>query len=1035
MTPHDETLDLDTARLRLAGARGREFWRSLEELAQTPEFLKLLEREQPQQVGPWVNALDRRKFLMLMGASLALAGLSGCGVSQAPRERIFPYVEQPEEITPGRPLYFATAMPLGGYGQGVLVESHEGRPTKVEGNPQHPSSPLPPDSPEHVRFGPTDVYSQASILGLYDPDRAQAVTHLSHISTWDNLGAALRAAVHGRPQQAGPPRVRILTETVTSPTLAHQLRELVRPRGWLQRVAVKWHVHEPLGRANTHEGARQAFGEIVDVRYHFERADVVLALDADFLACGPGHVRHVRDFCSRRRAEQGQRERMNCLYVVESTPSTTGAMADHRLPLRSGLVKDFARAVAAAVRGVVQGQAGAALDGLGDAPAVAGVPQGWVAALARDLTNERRRGHSLVIAGETQLPYVHALAHALNEALGNVGTTVEYTDPVAVTPPGERTALADLVADMRAGHVDVLLILGGNPVYTAPADIDFAGALDRVGLRVHLGLYEDETSATCHWHVPEAHYLESWGDVRGPDGTVSILQPLIAPLYNGRTAHDLLGALGHETQPTTYERVRRFWQSPDAPVRPGGDFEAWWRRALHDGVVAGSRLEPRRRSVRSGWAGQGAGEASGQALEIVFRQDPTLYDGRFANNGWLQELPKPLTRLTWDNAALLSPATAVRLGFAAAGSPEQANDLVIVLEYQGRRLEAPVLVAPGHADDSVTVHLGHGRTRAGHVGTGVGFNAYALRTAAAPWLGGGLVVRSAGRRHELALTQHHHLMHNRSPVRTGTVDHPPHPQHGRRELTLYDEGEHLHAPNQWGMVIDLTACTGCGACVVACQAENNIPVVGKDQVGRGREMHWLRIDSYYDGAAANPKTYFQPVPCMHCENAPCELVCPVEATAHSDDGLNDMVYNRCVGTRYCSNNCPYKVRRFNFLAYSDFATESLRLGRNPEVTVRSRGVMEKCTYCVQRIRNVQIDARRTNRAVRDGEVETACQSACPARAIVFGDLADGASKVKRLRDEAVNYDLLPEQNTRPRTTYLAALKNPNPEIEQLERGS
>jgi molybdopterin-containing oxidoreductase family iron-sulfur binding subunit len=1014
MSQPEPAIDLESARRKLEAAHGREYWRCLEELADAEGFRELLEREFPRQAAAWTGPLDRRKFLALMGGSLALAGLSGC--TSPPAERIFPYIQQPEEITPGRPQFFATAMPLAGYASGLLVQSHEGRPTKVEGNPLHPGSPKPIDAPEFARFGPSDLFAQASTLGLYDPDRSQAARYLGDISSWEEFMAAMDTADRLRNRQL---RVRVLTETVTSPTLARQLQAARE-----HFPNLRWHVYEPAGRENVSEGARLAFGQVVETIYRFDQAAVVLSLDADFLACGPGNLRHARDFAARRRFSASQENAaLNRLYVVESMPTITGAKADHRLPMRSGRVETFARVLASRL-GILQ----AAVAG----EAELNLPAGWMDALLADL----RRGRSLVIAGDGQPPAVHSLAHAMNVRLGNVGQTVEYRAPVAVEPPveppGQGTSLRDLVNEMNSRQVDLLVIVGGNPVYTAPADVRFAAALENVTTRIHLSLYFDETSERCHWHIPEAHYLESWGDARAYDGTVSLIQPLIAPLYRGRSAHELLRLLTGQPERTPYEIVRAFWRSEGRSGEP--DFEAWWRRSLHDGIVANSAAgdvrptlnEERIRNLNSGGAAGG--------IEIVFRPDPTLFDGRFANNGWLQELPKPLTRLTWDNAAFLSPATAVGHGLArSAEEAHQANGRIVTLHYQGREVSAPLWVLPGHADESVTVHLGHGRTRAGRVGNNTGFNAYALRGWDAPWIGSGLELRDTGRRVTLANTQRHHHMEGRDIVRHGTPDElrrrAEEARHNHRTAlpTLYPD-DHHHDGNKWGMVIDLNLCTGCSACVVACQAENNIPVVGKDQVIREREMHWLRIDTYYHGEPARPaelETFFQPVPCMHCENAPCELVCPVEATVHSDDGLNDMVYNRCVGTRYCSNNCPYKVRRFNFLAYADWTTESLRALRNPEVTVRSRGVMEKCTYCVQRIRNRLIDAHLEERPVRDGEIQTACQAACPAGAIVFGDLNGRGSKVARLTADSLNYALLGELGTRPRTTYLPAVKNPN----------
>jgi molybdopterin-containing oxidoreductase family iron-sulfur binding subunit len=1056
-------LDLDTARRRLEAAGGQDYWRSLEELADSPGFEEMLEREFPRQVGGWMEGLDRRHFLKLMGASLALAGLSGCG-HQAPREPLVPYNRQPEQVVPGRPLYFATAMPLAGFGSGLLVESHEGRPTKVEGNPDHPSARLPVDSPgsalppnsaERPRFGPSDLFAQGSILGLYDPDRAQSVTHVAanRPSSWEEFSDVLNRRLRG--QSEGDVnrdlRLRILTGTVTSPSLAQQIDDILHrfPRA-------RWHVYEPAGRDMARIGARFAFGQEVETVYHFEEAAVILSLDADFLSCGPGHLRYVRDFAARRRVRQGRDPRqMNRLYVVESTPSNTGAVADHRWPLRSAQVESFARAVAEEV--------GVRNIGTGAGPAH-GLREEWVRAVAEDLVAQR--GRSLVVAGDGQPPYVHALAHAMNRAMDNVGRTVEYLAPVEVRPREPEGAapaaepfasLRQLAEDMGRGEVDLLLILDSNPVCSAPADLNFAERLARVPLRVQLSLYQDETSDLCHWHIPEAHYLESWGDVRAFDGTVSIVQPLIAPLYGGRSAHDLLALLTGWQERSAYEVVRAYWRRSRAQVRrlpPGaetqpfpGDFEAWWRRAVHDGLIAGTRETRVEVRLRDDWT-NAPGVPQGQGLEIVFRPDPTIFDGRFANNGWLQELPKPLSKVTWDNAAYLSPVTATRLGLAPQGNPEQSNERVVTLRYQGRSVEAPVFALPGHPDDCVTVHLGYGRTRAGRVGSSVGFNANRLRTAGSPWFGQGLTITPTSDTHQLARTQRHHSMHGRDIVRAGTVQHRPEiepaahePRRTRRELpTLYPErgGE----GEKWGMAIDLTLCTGCSACVVACQSENNIPVVGREQVARSREMHWIRVDTYYRGDPARPadlKTYFQPVPCQQCENAPCEVVCPVAATVHSEDGLNDMVYNRCVGTRYCSNNCPYKVRRFNFLQFADWSTEAYHAMRNPDVTVRSRGVMEKCTYCVQRIRHGQINAQLEDRAVRDGEIQTACQAACPAGAIIFGDLngrglgGQEHSQVHRLQAEPLSYGLLFEQNTRPRTLYLAAIKNPNPAIRTEER--
>jgi molybdopterin-containing oxidoreductase family iron-sulfur binding subunit len=919
-----------------------------------------------------------------------MAGLAACA---PPREQVVPYVNRPEDVVVGKPLFFATAMPLGGYGTGLLVESHEGRPTKVEGNPDHPAS-----------LGATDPYAQAAPLSLYDPERSQAVTFQGRIRPWEDFARALAAQL-GELRADGGAGLRILTEMVSSPTLADQLARLLAAY-----PGARWHAWEPLHRDNARAGAVLAFGEVVETRYHFERADVVVALDSDFLACGPGSLRYVRDFTGRRRLYQDAAA-MNRLYAAESTLTTTGAAADHRLPLRSEQVEALARALAAQV-GVGGPSGGASLP--------EGIPTEWLNQAAGDLLGHR--GTGLVVAGDGQPAAVHALAHAMNAALGNSGTTVTYTDPVLVTTsaPNPAAHLRALVDDLAAGGVTTLLILGGNPAYDAPADLPFAENVARAAFSAHLSLYADETSALCQWHVPEAHFLEAWGDVRAFDGTVTIIQPLIAPLYGGRAAQEVLALLSGQGAASAYDVVRAYWQGQ----RPGGDFEAWWRAALNAGVVPGTALPERTVTVTLDAGTLPPLAPPGAGLEAVFRPDPGVYDGRFANNAWLQELPRPLTTLTWDNAALVGPATAERLGVK--------NEDVVVLTLAGRSVEAPVWVLPGHAADSVTLPLGFGRTRAGQAGEGAGFNSYVLRTAGAAWFAPGLEVRPTGRSYPLAATQLHHRMEGRDLVRTGTFAQfqadPNVLQPHRLETGPALETESLYPEvpyegYRWGMAIDLTACVGCSACMVACQAENNIPVVGKDEVRRQREMHWLRVDSYFEGDADNPATTFQPVPCMHCETAPCEVVCPTNATVHSEDGLNDMVYNRCVGTRFCSHNCPYKVRRFNFLQYADYDTAAFDLLHNPDVTVRTRGVMEKCTYCVQRIRAATSQAALEGRRVRDGEMVTACQAVCPAEAIIFGDLNDPASRVAQMKASPLNYALLGELNTQPRTTYLAVIRN------------
>ncbi len=844
--------------------------------------------------------------------------------------------------------------------------------------------------------------------------------------------------------------LRLLTETIVSPTLHHQIQELLRAF-----PEARWHQYEPLSPDAARRATQTAYGEPVNTLYDFKKADVVVSLDADFLSSGPGHLRYVADFMSRRRVRTGEADAaaatMNRLYAVEPCVTSTGAKADHRLALKAQEVEDFARALAARPGVIPAGLARAA-----DHPAM----DRWLDAVAADLG--KHRGRSIILAGPREPSTVHLLAHALNEQLGNVGQTVFHTAPVEAEPVDQVQSLRELADDMEQGKVEMLVIVGGNPVFTAPADFHFAERMQKVKLRVHLSLYQDETSRLCHWHLPEAHYLESWSDTRAYDGTATIVQPLIQPLYQGRSAHELLSALTTEVPTPAYETVRSFWRKRWEGQGQSGHFEDFWETAVHDGVVPGTALPHKTFALRKDWQNQlKAPEAPAPAgdFEIVFQPDPTLYDGRFANNGWLQECPKPITTLTWDNAVLMSPATARKLGvtlghYAHGGEHGGFRMPVVQLQLGDSTVEGPAWIVPGQADDCVTVYLGHGRRDAGRVGGDqehqVGFDAYPLRTSANPGFAHGLAIRKTAKDYPLACTQQSQLMQNRDVVRAARLDEYHRDAHfaakkdedvtreeqkrGQKPLTLYPPSPAQQAKHKWGMAIDLTTCIGCKACVVACQAENNSPVVGKDQVSRGREMHWLRVDLYHASGSVTPdqptEFHFQPVPCMHCENAPCEYVCPVEATVHSADGLNDMIYQRCVGTRFCSNNCPYKVRRFNFLFYADYATPSRRLQYNPDVTVRSRGVMEKCSYCVQRIRHAEIESQKEGRDIKDGEILTACQAACPAGAIVFGDINDPASQVKQWKDSPLNYGLLSELNTLPRTTYLAALRNPNPELER-----
>lgn len=1036
------------------------YWRSLEELAQTSKFQELLHREFPASTFEPTNPVSRRTFLKLMGASLALAGITSC--SRQVDEAMVPYARPPveapytQQVLPSIPSFYATAMTLGGFASGLLVESHMGRPTKVEGNPAHPAS-----------LGGTIVYAQASILTMYDPDRSQTVLANGAVTTWNAFVEAITPLLETQRASQGA-GLHLLTETITSPTLGKQLEDFFE-----EFSAATWHQYDAVGRDNVHAGAQLAFGESVAARYQLDRAQIIVSLDSDFMAPSPGHVRYSYDFAEGRRIRSGQTE-MNRLYVAEAAPSITSSMADNRVPVHAAEIEAVARALAIKV--------GVSVPAGGDLSENA---QAWVDAVAEDLM--AHRGTGVVLVGEQQPPAVHAIAHAINDALGNVGAQnpVFYIESVEIKPIDQVDSLRTLVNAMSTGRVEMLIIFGANPAFTAPVDLDFANALTKVNTTVHLGLYADETAAMCQWHIPEAHYLESWSDARAFDGTASIIQPLISPLFGGRTAHDMIEMMLGGTR-TSHIIVQDYWRDYHQEKGVGGSFDVFWNSALSNGVVEGTTYPVKTVSAKTGSIPAPSTRAN-DGIELVFRPDPTIWDGRFANNAWLQELPKPPTQLTWDNAVLMSPNTAARIfginitkeGYVDWGHPTftshqnpsdepevrgyfesllPLNRRIVNLNYEGKTLQAPVWIVPGQADDSVTLYLGYGRQRTGQVGTGTGFNAYQLRTSDALWFASGVTISPTSQTYPLATTQDHRNMEGRHLVRVSTIEafrqdpgiiehmiHMPECDPINTDAdpvdacSLFDRDaqgnidlQWTYPKNAWGMAIDLNVCIGCSACMVACQAENNIPVVGRDQIAMGREMHWLRVDRYYEGPLDNPRSYSQPVPCMHCERAPCEVVCPVNATVHDHEGINQMIYNRCVGTRYCSNNCPYKVRHFNFFWYVDETTPLLKLARNPNVTVRSRGVMEKCTYCIQRINDARVTAKKeTNGNIADGTIMTACEAACPTGAIVFGDTSDPNSRVSQLKAQYQNYAMLGELGVTPRTTYLGRFTNPHPNLKTV----
>ncbi len=974
-------------------AAGPKYWRSLDQVADTPEFRQWVEREFPSAAAEMLDGKSRRHMLKLMAASFGMAGLAACS---RPELRFAPQVRAQMDYVPGHPYNYTTAFALNGQATGLVVETYDGRPHKIEGNPDHP-----------VSQGAATALMQASVLDVYDPDRSKTVTSGGQPSTWEEFEASLR----GLDLSNG---LRILSETVISPTL-----ESLRAQLLAKFPNARWVEYDAVSRENERAGTVLAFGQPLNVHPQFDRARVIVSLDHDFLGLDTPAPLATKLFSRRRRVESEEDlERLSRLYVVESQFSLTGANAEHRLRVKGSEVRQFARDLLAA---------------LSTPPAGEDRRAKFLAAAAADL---RAAGaEALVVAGPRQPAIVHALAHQINQALGANGKTVTFT----AAPRPDRVsagveALAALAGEMNNGQVSTLLILGGNPVYTAPRDLDFGAALAKVPNSIHLGQSVDETAAACKWHLPEAHYLEAWGDARSTSGVAAVQQPMIEPIYGGRSAIEVLAQALDLPEKKGYQLVKNYWM-----LRlPEAGKENAWRKALHDGVISGpaANVTPSLNAAQI-TAALGNAAAAPAGLEVAFVPSAAVWDGRFANNAWMQETPDPITKLVWTNAVMVSPAMAREQGLE--------NGSIVTLSQGDTRLEAAVMIQPGQAEGAVTLALGYGRTRAGNVGKDVGYNANLIRTTDGFWYKSGFSLTPTGAKTTLATTQEHGTMQEpeelggkvRPVYREVTLEEYKREPRAIEEMVEVPELASVHpavadysSGYQWGMAIDLGACTGCNACVVACQAENNVPVVGKEQVARGREMHWLRVDRYYVGDEEEPRAVEQPIPCMQCENAPCEYVCPVAATTHSPEGLNDMAYNRCVGTRYCSNNCPYKVRHFNFLNFHKKDPDILAMVQNPEVTVRMRGVMEKCTYCVQRIEAARIAAKVDGRReIREGDVVTACQQTCPADAIAFGNINDPGSRVSKLKKQERNYALLAELKVRPRTTYLGRLRNVNPSLE------
>ena len=1015
-------------------ATGPRYWRSLDELADTPAFRSWMEREFPQGASEWTDPVSRRHFVKIMSASFLLAGLglTGC---RRPEEKIYPFSKMPANYTHGVPEFYATAMPVRGSAQALLAKSTDGRPIKIEGNPQYPDG------------GGTDHFAQASILNLYDPDRAtRFVRSGNEVAREEALDFLLELSKESGANSGEG--LCFLMERSSSPS-RDRVQKLISER----LPKARWFVYEPVDFDIHRNAATMAFGKPVAPVFQFDKAKVILSLDCDFIGSEENAHQFIRDFARGRRI-QSPDDSMNRLYVVEALMTLTGANADHRLRVPADAVSQI---IAALALEILPREGGFA------STLPASVNPKWISECAKDLL--AHKGESLVVAGHRQPLAVHVLAHAINEALGNLGRTVLLRD----APAGGEETIVELAEALTSGGVKTLVILGGNPAYNAPANLNWAATQRKAKTVVRLGYYEDETadSQICDWHLPSAHYLESWGDARTADGTLVSIQPLIEPLFGGMTELEVLARIGGFEKNSPYEIVRETFRA----LVSDGDSEERWKRFLNDGFLAGSVLSPVEASLNADAAKQAfgnatlRGELSKDRLEIIFHRDSRVDDGRYNNNGWLQELPDPITKLTWENVATLSPKTAREFGVPLE-NPAGGKIFVPIakIEFDGRSIEAPIWVQPGQADYTIGLALGYGRARTGRVGKNSGYNAYGLQTSTHPHFAVGASLTLTGQKHQIATTQSHWAMEGRPIVREANLEHfkeqPDFARHMEAEANPSEPASiypHPYTKNpqtkgmyQWGMTVDLNTCVGCSACVIACQSENNSPIVGKDQVARGREMHWMRLTRYYsvrpdDRDLGEPQVTVQPMFCQHCENAPCESVCPVNATIHDEDGLNLMVYNRCVGTRYCSNNCPYKVRRFNFFDYNQRPLDRLyegplapkgmpdlvQMAKNPDVTVRMRGVMEKCTYCIQRIEQAKIAQKikardSDNVRVPDGTITPACAQACPAEALVFGDISDPNSRVSRLKEQTRNYEVLGLLNVKPHTTYLARVRNPNP---------
>ena len=1045
---------------------GPKYWRSLDQLADTPEFRQWVEREFPSGASEWTDPVSRRHFVQIMSASFLLAGfgLAGC---RRPEERILPFGKQPENYIHGLPEYYATAMPTRSGAVPLLVKSSDGRPTKVEGNADHPANQFLDNDGKPRKHSGTDHFAQASILSLYDPDRAKRFVkggnEITQQVALDSLGEISRKFT----ANAGE-GLAFLFQRNSSPSRA-RLQGIISQKF----PKARWYVYEPVELNLPQQAAALAFGQSLTPAYRLDRAKVIVSLDCDFIGTEENTARFARDFAAGRKLSKGT-DSMSRLYSIEGLMTLTGANSDHRLRLPTSAVVQAAALLAEKLLG---GQGAALVAAAKQSGPLDEKKAAWISKCADDL--QENKGASVVLAGHRQPLAVHLIAHAINAALGSVGTTVTLQE----APVEKLGSLADLAKELISGTVDTLAILGANPVYDAPADLGWAAAQRKAKTVIRLGAYEDETAAICDFHFPTSHYLESWGDARSYDGTVVPIQPLIEPLFGGMTELEFLARLGGLDQVRAYEIVRETFRA----LSPG-NFEEGWKKFLHDGYLPNSTAkQPALAQFDFAAAARAMAVSPVVApthdqLEVVFQRDHSLDDGRWNNNGWLQELPDPITKVTWENVIQISPKTLEGLNLTVQ---DHLSGKSVVsrakVELGGRVIEGPVWASPGLADNTIVLALGYGRKKTGRIGDGSGYDAYALRTASAPYFAGGAKLTAVTASHAVSSTQNHWSMEGRPIIREANLEE-------YKKNADFAKGLNMEAPpivgplypnpldeakkkamHHWGMVIDLNSCVGCSACMMACQSENNIPIVGKLMVAKSREMHWIRIDRYFTGGTEEPQMINQPMLCQHCEAAPCESVCPVNATIHDAEGLNVMVYNRCVGTRYCSNNCPYKVRRFNYFDYNRRPLDHLykspvvsatdgqwelwrwfknrdrgsrpqdeweltKMIKNPDVTVRMRGVMEKCSFCLQRIEQGKIaqkikatnSGEMGNVEVPDGAIQTACQQACPAEAITFGNVKDPNSRVSKLKAQDRNYSVLEFLHTKPRLTYLARVRNPNP---------